>query len=140
MSTNCTIGIVLPNDNVKYVYCHWDGYPASHGKGVGYMLINYYNTVEKAAQLIAFGNLSSLDSTIESSKFYIRDFNEQPQDNMAVDTFKDNYLDGALKYPGAEYRYLFTSGQWMCIKSLDTVDKLEKFLAQKRAQLTAWQG
>lgn len=135
MSTNCTIGIALPDNNVKYIYCHWDGYPITHGNGVGYMLINYYNTAEKAAQLISLGNLSSLDSTIESSKFYIRDFNEQPQDNVPVDTFKDSYLDGALKYPGAEYRYLFTCGNWQCVKSLDTRDKLEKFLAQKRDKL-----
>lgn len=134
MATPCTIGIELHDEKVNYIYCHWDGYPSTHGDGgVGYMLLTYYNDADKARRLIRLGNLSSLAPTIEASKFYIRDLSELAQDNLAASVYKHHYLDGALKYNGAEYRYLFTlGGEWQCRRSLDTIGYLHKVFAFKR--------
>lgn len=55
MSTHCHIGI-KNGDHVRYIYCHFDGYPSYVGK----ILLNHYNTVEKVNELIDGGDLSSL--------------------------------------------------------------------------------
>jgi len=55
MSTNSTI-IIKEKETFKSIYCHWDGYP-EHQLPI---LNGYYNTIEKAKELISLGNLSSL--------------------------------------------------------------------------------
>jgi hypothetical protein len=56
MSTRSTISVLQKDNSVKSIYCHWDGYLS----GAGETLLTYYNSYEKANQLIALGNLSSL--------------------------------------------------------------------------------
>ena len=54
MGTRSRIG-VMHGDNVKSVYCHWDGYLEHNGA----ILQEHYDSV-KANQLVALGDLSSL--------------------------------------------------------------------------------
>ena len=54
MGTRSRIG-VMHGDNVKSVYCHWDGYLQHNGA----ILQEHYDSV-KANQLVALGDLSSL--------------------------------------------------------------------------------
>ena len=64
MGTRSRIG-VMHGDNVKSVYCHWDGYLEHNGA----ILQEHYDSV-KANQLVALGNLSSLRPNIgEKHKF-----------------------------------------------------------------------
>ena len=56
MSTRSRIGILLPDDSILSVYHHFDGYP----EGLGVKLVDYYNTYEKASELIDGGNMSNL--------------------------------------------------------------------------------
>ena len=58
MGTRSRIG-VMHGDNVKSVYCHWDGYLEHNGA----ILQEHYDSV-KANQLVAMGDLSSLGSQI----------------------------------------------------------------------------
>ncbi|WP_299548704.1 hypothetical protein [uncultured Helicobacter sp.] len=44
-------------DQVKGIYCHWDGYV----EGVGKTLKEHYNTDELANALINLGDISSLE-------------------------------------------------------------------------------
>ena len=56
MSTRSAIGYKLPSGRIKAVYCHWDGYPKHHLP----ILIEHYNTLDKAKALIKPGSISSL--------------------------------------------------------------------------------
>ena len=58
MGTRSRIG-VMHGDNVKSVYCHWDGYLEHNGA----ILQEHYDSV-KANQLVALGDLSSLKPNI----------------------------------------------------------------------------
>jgi len=58
MGTRSRIG-VMHGDNVKSVYCHWDGYLEHNGA----ILQEHYDSV-KANQLVALGDLSSLRPNI----------------------------------------------------------------------------
>ena len=58
MGTRSRIG-VMHGDNVKSVYCHWDGYLQHNGA----ILLEHYDST-KANQLVALGDLSSLKPEI----------------------------------------------------------------------------
>lgn len=64
MSTQCLIGITTEQNEVRCVYCHSDGYPSYTGD----LLLNYYNTRQKAEALIALGDLSLLGKFVAPEK------------------------------------------------------------------------
>lgn len=56
MSTPCLIGAKEANGNVRYIYCHFDGYIF----GAGYTLNYNYKDRDKVEKLLDLGDLSSL--------------------------------------------------------------------------------
>lgn len=72
MSTRSIIGIVEPTGLIRAVTCHYDGYPA----GVGKKLLQHYADADAVRALLALGDLSALEPTIEESEFYARDRGE----------------------------------------------------------------
>ena len=85
MSTRSHINIVLPDNSVKSIYVHSDGYP----DGVGHCLINNYNSYEKAIELFNFGDASYLGETIDECSFYHRDW-KRDQDKARM--YKNEWL------------------------------------------------
>ena len=65
MSTRSNIGY-MENGKLTYIYCHFDGYL----DGVGYTLLDNYNTLEQVKELVAMGDASSVDETLDESTFY----------------------------------------------------------------------
>lgn len=64
MGTNSIIGLVSPEDGViRGVYCHFDGYHSHNGE----ILFQHYQDVNKIAQMIDLGGLSSLKPEIGES-------------------------------------------------------------------------
>ena len=61
MATRSIIGMV-ENSQIRYIYCHWDGYP----QGVGKMLLRHYQEPAKVRVLIDLGDLSQLGREIEA--------------------------------------------------------------------------
>ena len=59
MATRSTIAMA-DGDNIKAIYCHYDGYP----EGVGVTLSNFYNDSDKVAELVALGDISTLDEFV----------------------------------------------------------------------------
>lgn len=120
MATRSNIGYTLPDGNVRYIYCHWDGYPENNGN----ILQEHYQAAYKIAQLIELGDLSSLgaeigvkhnfDERVDAQTlaetrctFYGRDRGEQnvePQTGTADDMLENDYA------------YLWNGTEWM-IKS-----------------------
>lgn len=56
MSTNSTVAVIQKDGQVKSIYSHWDGYH----DGVGAVLKQYYDTYEKANELVALGSVSCI--------------------------------------------------------------------------------
>ena len=68
MATRNRIAIENQDGTVISIYCHWYGHIETNGK----ILFENYDR-EKTEQLIALGNISSLDKTIEDTVAYHRD-------------------------------------------------------------------
>lgn len=101
MSTHCNIGIQELDGSVRYIYCHYDGYP-SH---IVPLLINHYATESAVRELLSLGNLRALDYSTTVSVAYHRDRGEALTISRAQ---SPSHIDLM------EYNYLFKaqSGQW----------------------------
>lgn len=128
MGTRSSI-TVQQEGKVKSIYCHWDGYPSHVGK----MLLENYNSQEKANAIVAIGDLSSLDESIECpdghtfdnskkgySVFYGRDRGESNVDALECATLKD-----AIKKNSQEYDYFWDGKQWLVDNEILTKELIE---------------
>lgn len=119
MATRSTIAVEHADGTVSQVYCHWDGYLTHNGQ----ILVDHYDTQEKAEQLVSFGSMgslrpkcipdpakthSSINPQDDVTTYYSRDNGEpfvKPSHYPTVDNYKRNLQC-------EEYDYLFTEGQW----------------------------
>jgi hypothetical protein len=121
----------MHGDNVKSIYCHWDGYLSFNGQ----VLQNHYDSA-KANNLVALGDLSSLRAEIGEKHafskfdlpkeeveefetltenwctFYGRDRGEKDTEWKVATTF-DQFLEQCYN-SGAEYYYIMKDGVWYC--------------------------
>lgn len=67
MATSSNINVKV-GDKYHCVYCNFDGYPS----GVGMKLITNYNSQELAESLVLLGDISSVEDTLASTKYYGR--------------------------------------------------------------------
>jgi hypothetical protein len=119
----------MHGDNVKSVYCHWDGYLEHNGA----ILQEHYDSV-KANQLVALGDLSSLGTQIgekhpfsphfdEGSKvayeaakeagyctFYARDRGEKGTEWKTHTNFVDFFAE--VEGSWGEWYYVMRDGVW----------------------------
>jgi len=124
MATRSNIGMMLPDGNIKVVYCHYDGYP----DGVGEILLESYNTPERVSELLSFGDMSYLALEINPSGdyhtfdnpengvtvFYGRDRGEQNTEArvFTLDEWHQNISC-------IDYIYLFSAGRWFVKNTYD---------------------
>ena len=120
------------------VYCHSDGYP----EGVGATLLEHYTDEAKLRELLALGDLSSLDAEIgekhafstlrrdlpEEQQIWTRAYHrdrEEPWEDVKPDekpTFEELY---EWFREAVAYVYLWRGGEWLCTKTYGaTVPKL----------------
>jgi len=108
MATRSRIAIENQDGSVISIYCHWDGQIYSNGK----ILNENYTTKDKVEELIALGNLSSLDETIERTVAYHRDNGEYHLVQISFINVEELFEDGFSM--GVEYIYCFTKdGIWL---------------------------
>lgn len=121
MSTNSIIAVKQDDDQYETIYCHWDGYPT----GVGASLLESYNSLELANQLVAGGDISSIAGQPDNvPKYYAKrgswgssnwgssaDVDEPWEDvkptNRTMEEIQKWAKDGFC-----EYVYLFEDGEW----------------------------
>ena len=116
MSTRSIIAIKVNSTKVKFVYCHWDGYPS----GVGETLFHHYNNFEKINELIENGGISSLKENVNIpldvnhsfstpqenvTVFYGRDRGDKNSQHNEVRTIK--MLDKFFDHWGTEWVYYY---------------------------------
>lgn len=114
MSTSSQIAKRNRDGTIASVYCHSDGYPEWNGR----MLINYYNSEEKIAELISLGSISLLQPEIGTkhdfyertcTTFYHRDRDDPWENNKPV-VLSD--FDTWLNWCDEDYAYLWDNGRW----------------------------
>ena len=137
MSTHATIA-VTDGTKCRAIYLHWDGYLSSAGA----ILHDYYDTKEKARQLIQLGGLSVLKELVApnpgmSHSFdmpnelvtvaYHRDRNEPLEINELSDlsiSGEKEFIQCLADISDAQYVYLFDENkeQWAVGKTNDFID------------------
>lgn len=89
MSTKAAIFVW--DDNMEGIYVHYDGYL----DGVGQTLLNHYNDVHLAEELIELGDLRYVGDTIEECEPY----NESSRyRSKVIDCFSENWRDEIIDY------------------------------------------
>ena len=138
MGTRSRIG-VMHGDNVKSVYCHWDGYLEHNGA----ILQEHYDSV-KANQLVALGDLSSLKPEIgiqhafgyHGTEISAKDYETQ-FGNMCTFYGRDrgekgtewkthtNFVDFFAEVEGSwcEWYYIMRDGVWYVGNRYETDEK-----------------
>lgn len=119
MSTRSFICVEQDDGSYKGVYCHWDGYLTYNGA----MLIDHYNSREKANEIIALGDLSLLCEKLypDPDKPHSFDYGKQ-QEGVTVAYGRDRgekNTEARIVTPESaseswgEYMYVFTkAGKW----------------------------
>ena len=117
MGTRSTIGVVLWDNTIESIYCHWDGYP----NGVGAMLAEHYTCPAKIDALLALGDISTLEPEIGEQ----HDF-DNPTDGWTLaygrdrgdeDITQDTHASIAKwktrrRLNGCEFGYLWNGSTW----------------------------
>ena len=119
MSTRSRIAIEKQDGTVTSIYCHFDGYISGNGE----TLQTNYSNREKVEQLIALGDISSLESDIDETIAYHRDRGEdlnQHQHKDVEEFFVDNMQ---------EYGYLLTKDNKWLVSTGGPVAELQLALA-----------
>ena len=110
MSTSSRIAVVESPSKVLSIYCHSDGYI----EGNGICLQEYYNSQEKALEIIKQNDCSYLCSTIEESRFYNtwRNENTKSVEHPSIESCLD-YTFPKEGFNDIEYLYIWMGTQWM---------------------------
>ena len=106
MSTHSRVGYTHANGTISSIYIHFDGYYEE----VGRTLLEHYNSLERAEEIVALGDASTLDVTLEKSVFYSRDHGEtgvEAELSKNLDEFYQDCRDSA-----ASFAYLWLDGGW----------------------------
>jgi len=111
MATRSTIWIQR-EEGLEGIYSHWDGYLDNNGA----LLYEHYNTEEKVNELIANGDIRSLENTIGNTDFY----------NTDSANYKVESLDATARY-AEKYNYIFSNGTWYFYEDYESNNV--KFLA-----------
>ena len=122
MSTRGLIAIEKPDKSCISSYAHYDCYPS----GAGRILLDHYESGEKAEALLALGFLSALGERLSPAPGEKHDY-ENPLPNVCIAYHRDrgeefrpptvwpnanDMLAKAADRFWAEYVYLFRDGKW----------------------------
>ena len=103
MATRCYIGLEGLDGTVRYVYCHWDGYPSCTGK----ILQEDWNSYTLVSNMINKGNMSYLGRNLGDTEFYCKEGDPNEEDEGAKYCKDVNAYSATAPDYLIEYIYLF---------------------------------
>lgn len=120
MATRCLIGKVLdevkePYYMVKYIYCHFDGYPEGVGKCLrtNYIKPRKINTLFNKGDLVSLG--SKLKDKMKSNTEIHTQFSEDSEDHELIPELTyGNKIWLKENWDDIEYLYLYKNSKWYC--------------------------
>ena len=101
--TPAAIGFEKENGDIVWTTTNGDGFLDTVGK---YLLYNY-QTPEKAQELISHGEMSYIDTTVDSTVYYHRDRDEDWEDCQPRNSKGREYYHSAGKANHLSYIYLY---------------------------------
>ena len=107
MSTNSKISIKVGTAPKKSVYCHWDGYPSNMLP----LLRDNYDTLEKAEELLALGDLSYLAAKVKPDAGEAHSY-DRPVVGVTVAYHRDRGEKLKFSAGKQQYNYLFDGTAW----------------------------
>lgn len=122
MATRCLIGKVLdryevgqPYSMVKYIYCHFDGYP----EGVGECLKTNYTKPRKINALFSKYDLVSLGSKLKdknkcNTEIHTQFSEESEKYELVAELTYGSRIWAKENWSDIEYFYLYLRGEWYC--------------------------
>ena len=134
MGTRSRIGIQLKDDSILSVYCHYDGYPSFNGK----VLREFYDTKEKASQLINGGDMSCTWTNVgwknetlpQSGALHYTSRGESIEDNAPrLDKDMEEFFTD-----NEEYSYIFRNGNWFAYD----MHQFDDMVAPEPVEIPAW--
>ena len=111
MGTSASIGCKMPNGKIFYVNCRYDG----GLKHVGLLLVEKYNDLAKALELLLGGDIESLRADLEST---VRASHLDYDELVDCDLKEASCVSDYLLNGGGEYKYLFHKGRWYVVDGL----------------------
>ena len=136
MATRSTIAIRNADMTVTGIYCHWDGYLAYNGK----ILVENYTDEAKVRELIALGNISSLEPNIGTKHDFYNcpdgETNAYGRDRGETGQEAKNYgfWDALIGNDGEEYNYLFVPGEGWYVEYSGRYGKVVDEMAAELAE------
>lgn len=114
MATRSTIAVLLPDNTVQQIYCHWDGDFSHNGK----ILFEHYSDINILKEMMAKGDIVSLKN---NELFNHRGLKTK----CRIYSSYDDYIKNGRK---EEYNYIFKNNKWYEItrKVIITKDFLDK--------------
>ena len=85
MSTRSNIVLKRKNGKIDVIYCHYSGYPTHNG----YLLLQYYNDIDKIKELIENGDLSNLNVVTLPKAKYISISSKENEKDEVINKLKD---------------------------------------------------
>lgn len=138
MSTNAFIGI-RENGSITYIYNHSDGYLEYLGK----MLIEHYNSEEKAKALVALGDVSVVKEKLAPAEGTVHGFDyDKRQEGVSVfygrdrgedwESIKPITIQNTVFDEHTYYNYLYDveQGRWLVSKNGKTFQGLKETVAK----------
>lgn len=116
MATRSHIGKKLEDGSVKYIYCHWDGYPSHNGA----ILKKHYTDETKVDALLELGALSVLGNEIGEQQDFDRRETHNPNWCLAYGRDRGETDIKAKTAPSIQdmiwqaYHYVWDNGTWEC--------------------------
>ena len=114
MATRSHIGKLLDDGSIKYIYCHFDGYPEHNGE----ILKEHYKTEAKIDALLELGDISILGEEIGEKQ----NFHNKQSNNMCLAYGRDRgdtdiearIAEGVYEFRDQTYSYLWDGKSWQC--------------------------
>ena len=83
---------------IHAVYCHWDGYVTNNGA----LLLEHFNSLRIASELIKGGSISSLGEGLDKTQFHCRDMGREMVPASEYGT-REEFIEDSN---GLEYLYI----------------------------------
>ena len=118
MGTRSFIGIQNEDESIRYVYCHWDGYPSHNGK----ILNEHYTDRKKVDKLLDGGDMSVLNEDITDVEYYNQMKGQDPDNDAALVDNMVVFLED-IKNSWCEWVYILSKkNKWMVSSDSDWTD------------------
>lgn len=138
MSTNAFIGI-RENSSITYIYNHSDGYLEYLGR----MLLEHYNSEEKAKALVELGDVSIVKEKLAPAEGTVHGFDcDKRQEGVSVfygrdrgedwEWIKPTTIQNTVFDEHSYYNYLYDveEGRWLVFKNGKDFRSLEEVVAK----------